>query len=85
MTKDEIRAEHKRTLEQLPIEFRSSFSYHAYEKGHSGGEKEELIYLIELVNDIKPSIDDFEKRIRAEYVDNTRWKVTKGMGIDNNK
>ena len=44
MTKDEIRAEHKRTLEQLPIEFRSSFSYHAYEKGHSGGEKEELIY-----------------------------------------
>lgn len=53
-------------LSQIPAEFQSVLSYMAYEASHSGGEEEVLNTLRSLVFDLKPAIDKFEARIRAE-------------------
>ncbi len=50
-------------LEQVPPEFKSVFSYYAYDKGHYAGEEEELITLENLISEFKPAIDKFELRL----------------------
>lgn len=53
-------------LSQIPEEFRSTLSYMAYEKSHAYGEEETNLTLKSLILDLKPSIDKFEARVRAE-------------------
>lgn len=50
-------------LEKLPVEFRSAFSYYAYQKGHSAGEEETLSILKEMIEEFLPSIKKFEERL----------------------
>jgi hypothetical protein len=50
-------------LSKVPPEFRSKLSYMAYEKGHSAGEEEIELILEELINDLLPCIESFEKRL----------------------
>lgn len=53
-------------LSQVPVEFRDVLSYSAYEKGHYAGEEEVAIILENMIWELKPAIDKFEARIRAE-------------------
>lgn len=53
-------------LSQVPEEFRSVLSWHSYERGHSAGEDECDLILENIINELKPAIDKFEARIRAE-------------------
>jgi len=53
-------------LLQVPEEFRGKLSYMAYERGHSAGESEVELILTELIYELKPVIQAFEKRIRSE-------------------
>ena len=48
----------------IPQEFRSAISYHAYEQGHAYGYNEVLIHLSDLIRALKDPIMAFEKRIR---------------------
>lgn len=51
-------------LLQVPLEFRSTLSYMAYESGHSAGEDEILSILKNLIADLKPAIEKFEARLK---------------------
>lgn len=54
---------HDYLLSKVPEEFRSTLSYMAYERGHSAGEHEKILLVLErLVNDLKPAIDKFAAR-----------------------
>ncbi len=51
--------------EQLPPEFRGPLSYMAWEHGHSAGEEEVNSIFRNLVTDLLPAIQAFEKRIKG--------------------
>jgi len=53
-------------LKNIPQEFRSAISYHAYEEGHAYGWSEVLIHLRDLIDGLEPAIRAFEKRVRTE-------------------
>jgi len=51
MTPEEFAQKEKELLGRVPPEFRSYFSYEAYEEGHSGGYEEVLSHLKGMVSD----------------------------------
>lgn len=52
---------HAALLEKVPLEFRSALLSYAYERGHSGGDSDILIYLSDIVESLKPAIKEFAK------------------------
>ena len=66
MTSEEYATKEKEEFDDanIPQEFRSAISYHAYEQGHASGYDEIFIYLSDLIYALKDPIKAFEKRIR---------------------
>lgn len=52
----------------IPEEFHSVLSYMAYERGHNAGEDEVYCILTNLVEDLKPAIEEFCKNKGITYV-----------------
>lgn len=61
----EVVPETEYLISTIPPEFRSVLSYMAYQRGHSAGEEEVNLILRELISDLKPAIEAFEKRIKG--------------------
>ena len=70
MTNAEFDAQEKELLNEVPEEFRSALSYMAYESVHSAGQEEVINKLRGLVGDLKPSIEKYGIRMRAEGAEN---------------
>jgi len=66
MTNEEFRQKEEELLKDIPPEFRSAISYHAWEQGHSAGYGEVLIYVSDLADALAPAIRAFVSRIRNE-------------------
>lgn len=56
-------------LRDIPEEFHGPLKYLAYEQGHSCGESEVLSILGDLVDNLLPAIQKFEKRVVKDYED----------------
>lgn len=63
MTAKEFEDEETNILSEIPYEFREAISYHAYEKGHSCGYEEVILYLNDLVDTFKGPIEKYRIRI----------------------
>lgn len=59
-----MEAKQKEMLKEIPVEFHSVLAWMAYDRGHSAGEEEVLSILGSLVDDLKPAIDNFKKRMK---------------------
>ena len=66
MTLEEYLEKQKEILVDIPEEFHSSFSYIAYDRGHSGSYDECIIHLQDLVSNLKPAIEKFKSRLLLE-------------------
>jgi hypothetical protein len=53
-------------LERVPEEFRSVISSMAYDRGHSAGRDEVLLYIRNYVHELQPAIHAFEIRLLRE-------------------
>ena len=60
---EKLALERVELLEQVPVEFRSVLSSMAYDRGHSAGEDEVILILKDLVNELKPAIEQYTQRI----------------------
>lgn len=65
MTNEEYAARERELLSQLPPEFHSAVSYHAYETGHAYGHEEVLIHLQGLVDMLVPCVNSYTQRIKG--------------------
>ena len=65
MTNEEFNQKEEELLNELPPEFRSAVSYHAYERGHAYGHSEVFIHVAELVNLLEKPIAEYTKRLTA--------------------
>lgn len=63
MTNEEYAAKERELLSQLPQEFHSAVSYHAYETGHAYGHEEVLIHLQGLVDMLVPCVNSYTQRL----------------------
>ena len=79
MTSEEYATKEKEEFDNanIPQEFRSAISYHAYEQGHAYGYNEIFSHLSDLIEAFKDPIKAFEKRIRdnvKNYLTVPPWK-----------
>ena len=66
MTEQEFSEKQTELLNELPEEFKSVISGMAWERGHSAGYEEVVLYLQDYVNELKDPIKKFEERIRTK-------------------
>jgi hypothetical protein len=66
MDSQEFLDKEEKLLAELPVEFRSTISVMAYERGHAYGHNEVLGHVQGMVYDLLPAIQAFESRIRSE-------------------
>lgn len=67
MTEEEYTTEMKAILDTIPESFRSFVSIYSYEHGHSAGYEEIILIANNLVNALKPCIEEFHKSIIPEH------------------
>lgn len=67
MDKEEFAQEQERLLAAIPDEFHGFVSYRAWDQGHSSGYEEVLLYVTELVDELKGPIKEFEVRLKREH------------------
>lgn len=63
MTPEEFSEQQTKLLAQLPEEFRGVISSMAWDRGHSAGYEEVILYVQDYVDELKDPIEKFEKRI----------------------
>lgn len=66
-------------LGRVPFEFRSVLSYMAYERGHASGQEEVENILASLVEELKPCIAAFEKRLLDSQTRTGDWVRTQAL------
>jgi hypothetical protein len=62
MTNEEFAKKQDELLDQVPKEFHGALSYMAYESGHARGHDEVLSHLIDYIDHLKDSIENFGTR-----------------------
>ncbi len=62
---DPVMTREEALLERVPLEFRSTISYMAYERSHAYGVDEVFNTMTGLVNDLQPAIHAYGLRVAA--------------------